>query len=103
MATKDEIVNVIKTIFDPEIPVNIYDLGLIYNVDAKPEEVLVQMTLTSQGCPSAQEIPEMVRSRIQSQLNVPSVRVNVVWDPPWHPSMISDEGKKILQIGPEEP
>ena len=102
MASKEEIVNIIKMIYDPEIPVNIYDLGLIYTVDAKPEEVLVQMTLTSQGCPSAQEIPEMVRSRIQSQLNVPSVRVNVVWDPPWHPSMISEEGKKILQIGPEE-
>ena len=101
MATKEEVINIIKTIYDPEIPVNIYDLGLIYGVEATPEAVQVQMTLTTQGCPSAQQIPETVRSRIQSDLNVPNVRVNIVWDPPWHPSMISEEGKKILQIGPE--
>ncbi len=103
MVTKDEVMGVIKTIFDPEIPVNIYDLGLIYSIDSKPEEVLVQMTLTTQGCPSAQQIPEMVRSKIQTMLNVPNVRVNVVWDPPWHPSMITEDGKKILQINPETP
>ena len=103
MPTKEEVVNVIKTIYDPEIPVNIYDLGLVYSIATNPQEVQVQMTLTSQGCPSAQQIPELVRTKIQSDLNVPSVRVNIVWEPPWHPSMISEEGKKILQIGQEEP
>ncbi len=102
MPTKEAVVDVIKTIFDPEIPVNIYDLGLIYKIDATGEEVQVQMTLTSQGCPAAQQIPEQVRSKIQSQLAVPNVRVNIVWDPPWHPSMITEEGKKILHLGPEE-
>ena len=101
MATKEEVIGVIKTIYDPEIPVNIYDLGLIYSVDANPQDVQVRMTLTTQGCPSAQQIPEMVRTKIQSTLNVPSVRVDIVWEPPWHPSMITDEGKKILQIEPE--
>ena len=101
MPTKDEVIGVIKTCFDPEIPVNIYDLGLIYKIDVAPEEILVQMTLTSQGCPSAQQIPDMVRSKIHAQLNVPNVRVNVVWDPPWHPSMITEEGKKILHLGEE--
>ena len=104
MPTKEEIINVIKSVYDPEIPVNIYDLGLIYNIDIDTagQEVAVKMTLTSQGCPSAQQIPDTVRRKIQSDLNVPSVRVNIVWDPPWHPSMITDEGKKILQINPEE-
>ena len=101
MPTKEDVIGVIKTCFDPEIPVNIYDLGLIYKVDVTPEDVQVQMTLTSQGCPSAQQIPDMVRSKIHSQLNVPNVRVSVVWDPPWHPSMISEEGKKVLHLGDE--
>ena len=102
MATKEEVVSVIKSIYDPEIPVNIYDLGLIYKIETNPQEVQVQMTLTSQGCPSAKQIPDTVRSKIQTDLGVSNVRVDVVWDPPWHPSMISDEGKKKLQINPEE-
>ncbi len=98
MATKEDVMNVIKTIFDPEIPVNIYDLGLIYGIEAKPDEVQVRMTLTTQACPAAQSIPGAVKSKIQSELNVPNVRVDIVWDPPWHPSMISAEGKKILHL-----
>lgn len=101
MATKEEVIGVIKTVFDPEIPVNIYDLGLIYTVEASAEEVQVNMTLTTQSCPSAQQLPEAVRSKVQQVLNVPRVRVNVVWDPPWHPSMITPEGKKILHLDDE--
>ena len=102
MPTKEEVISVIRSVYDPEIPVNVYDLGLIYKIDIAPETVQVQMTLTSQGCPAAQQIPDTVRKKIQSDLSVPSVQVQIVWDPPWHPSMISEEGKKILQINPEE-
>ncbi len=92
----------IKQIYDPEIPVNIYDLGLIYKVDIEQQKVDVKMTLTSRGCPSAQQLPEMVRTRIAAMPEVKQVNVQVVWEPQWHPSMISAEGKKILKLDDEE-
>ena len=98
MVTEQEVVDVIKTCFDPEIPVNIYDLGLIYNIQIEPEAVHVQMTLTSQGCPSAQQMPAMIQEKIQSVLNVPTVDVNVVWEPPWSTGRMSEEAKLELGI-----
>ena len=83
MPTKEEVIDNIKTIFDPEIPVNIYDLGLIYEIGVEGEAVNINMTLTSQHCPAAQSLPENVRQKIAQITGVSSVNVNVVWEPPW--------------------
>lgn len=92
------VVDAIRQCFDPEIPLNVYDLGLIYDIDIAEREVAVRMTLTSEACPSARVIPEDVRKRIAA-LGPEIVRVDVVFDPPWHPSRISDEGKQKLGLG----
>lgn len=99
--TKDQVVEVIKTVYDPEIPVNVHDLGLIYDVDIDQNEVNVVMTLTSPSCPSAREIPASIESRIMKQLGASKCLVHIVWNPPWGPHMISPQGKKILGIGDE--
>lgn len=101
MVTREEVIKAMKQIYDPEIPVNIYDLGLIYNVHIENDKVSVKMTLTAQGCPAAQQIPEMVRTRISALPAVKEVEVSVVWDPQWTPSLISPEGKKILKLEDE--
>ena len=88
----------IRECFDPEIPLNIYDLGLIYGIDIDQSAIAVKMTLTSEGCPSARTIPEDVRRKIAA-LGQPNVTVDVVWDPPWHPSRISPDGKQKLGLG----
>ena len=101
MVTQEEVIQAIKQVYDPEIPVNIYDLGLIYHVDIAGENVKVKMTLTSQGCPSARQIPDMIRTRVSTIPHVKDVDVQVVWEPRWNPSMISPEGKKILHLEDE--
>ncbi len=95
--TEAEVVGAIRECFDPEIPLNIYDLGLIYGIDIDASQVAVKMTLTSEGCPSARTIPEDVRRKIVA-LGQPNVTVDVVWDPPWHPSRISPDGKQKLGL-----
>ena len=101
MVTREEVVQAIKQVFDPEIPVNIYDLGLIYDIAFDQNKVNVKMTLTSPGCPSAQQIPDMIRARLSVLPEVKDVDIQVVWDPEWNPSMISAEGKKILNLEDE--
>jgi FeS assembly SUF system protein len=92
------IVDVLKTIFDPEIPVNIYEIGLIYNVDVQPGgKVAIKMTLTSPACPAAQEIPAEVKSRVEGVAGVTSCDVEIVWDPAWSPAMMSEAAR--LQLG----
>ena len=92
------IVDVLKTIFDPEIPVNIYEIGLIYNVDVQPGgKVEIKMTLTSPACPAAQEIPAEVKSRTEGVAGVTSCDVEIVWDPAWSPAMMSEAAR--LQLG----
>ncbi len=98
MVTKEQIVDAIKKCYDPEIPVNVYDLGLIYDVDIKEDTVNITMSLTSQGCPSAQQIPDLIQSRIQTDCGIQNVNVQVVWDPVWTPQRISPEGKKLLHL-----
>ena len=88
----------IRECYDPEIPLNVYDLGLVYGIDIDPDAISVRMTLTSQECPSARTIPEDVKRRIVA-LGQPNVSVDIVWDPPWHPSRISAEGKQKLGLG----
>src|SRR3989338_5021498 len=100
MPTKEEVINVIKQCYDPEIPVNVYDLGLIYDIqiDEPGSSVQVTMSLTTQGCPSAQQIPSQIEEMVRSNLNVKNVKATVVWDPPWTPERITPEGKKRLGI-----
>jgi metal-sulfur cluster biosynthetic enzyme/rhodanese-related sulfurtransferase len=95
--SETQVVDAIRECFDPEIPLNIYDLGLIYGIDIDASQVAVKMTLTSEGCPSARTIPEDVRRKIVA-LGQPNVTVDVVWDPPWHPSRISPDGKQKLGL-----
>ena len=94
---EEQVIDALRGIFDPEIPVNIYELGLIYSVEAKPEKVVIRMTLTSPGCPVAGSLPVEVQSKVLEIPAVKSVKVELVWDPPWNPEMISEAGK--LQLG----
>jgi FeS assembly SUF system protein len=95
---EESVIDALRTVYDPEIPVNIYELGLIYAVEVNPDgTVLIRMTLTSPGCPVAGSLPIEVESRLRDIEGVRSAKVDLVWDPPWSPDMISEAGK--LQLG----
>jgi FeS assembly SUF system protein len=95
----DEIIAALKTVYDPEIPADIYELGLIYKVDLKDSrDVDVEMTLTTPNCPSAAELPVMVENAVSSVAGVGQVKVDIVWDPPWDPSRMSDEARLVLNM-----
>jgi FeS assembly SUF system protein len=95
----DDIVAALKTVYDPEIPADIYELGLIYRVDIEDDRsVKIDMTLTTPNCPSAQELPQMVDSAAASVPGVSGAKVNVVWDPPWDQSRMSDEARLVLNM-----
>ena len=95
----DDIVSALKTVYDPEIPADIYELGLIYKIDiADDRSVKVDMSLTSPNCPAAQELPIMVENAVSSVAGVGPVKVDVVWDPPWDPSRMSDEARLVLNM-----
>lgn len=94
-----EIVAALKTVFDPEIPADIYELGLIYKVDIKDDRsVDVVMTLTTPNCPAAGELPTMVENAIASVPGVGVVSVNLVWEPMWTPDRMSDEARLVLNM-----
>lgn len=96
--TYDAIIDALKEIFDPEIPVNIYDLGLIYGVEVfDGGHAVVTMTLTTPHCPVAESMPAEVELRVGAVPGVGDVEVNLVWDPPWDPQLMSDEAK--LELG----
>ena len=95
----DEIVVALKTVYDPEIPADIYELGLIYRVDIEDDRAVdVDMTLTTPNCPAAQDLPVMVENAVASVAGVGPVKVAVVWDPPWDPSRMSDEARLVLNM-----
>jgi len=103
--TQEEVISALKQCYDPEIPVNIVDLGLIYNVRFEPvaddqQDVTVDMTLTAQGCPAHVMIGEQVKSRVEQLPGVRNASVNIVWTPPWTPERLSPEARK--QLGIEE-
>lgn len=98
MADYNAVIDALKRVFDPEIPVNIFDLGLIYDVKVEGAKVNVTMTLTTQGCPAAQSLPDQVRSVVLQVPGVEDADVQVVWEPRWTPEMISPEGRKILNL-----
>jgi FeS assembly SUF system protein len=95
----DDIVAALKTVYDPEIPADVYELGLIYKVDIKDDRAVdVDMTLTTPNCPAAQDLPVMVENAVASVAGVGPVKVAVVWDPPWDPSRMSDEARLVLNM-----
>ena len=95
----DDIIAGIKTVYDPEIPADVYELGLIYKIDIGDDRtVKIDMSLTSPNCPSAQELPIMVENAVASVLGVKDIKVDVVWDPPWDPSRMSDEARLVLNM-----
>jgi FeS assembly SUF system protein len=98
LKTEKEIVSVLKTVYDPEIPVNVYDLGLIYNIDVdNTKNVQIDMTLTAPGCPLADYIMEDVRMKVEGVEGVNNVAVNLVFDPEWNKDMMSEEA--LLELG----
>lgn len=105
MLTKEEAIEIVKQVYDPEIPVNIWDLGLIYDIQLDPagESADIRMTLTTQKCPAAQSLPQMLRSRLLESGKLKEVEIELVFDPAWTPERISDEGRKKLGIGQSGP
>jgi FeS assembly SUF system protein len=95
----DDLIDALKSVYDPEIPVDIYELGLVYKVDVSDDrDVLVEMTLTAPGCPVAGEMPGWVKDAVEKVEGVRSGEVNLVFEPPWDPSRMSDEAKLQLNM-----
>ena len=95
----DDIIAALKTVYDPEIPADIYELGLIYKVDIRDDRgVDVMMTLTTPNCPAAGELPQMVENAVASVPGVGVVNVNLVWDPAWTPDRMTDEARLVLNM-----
>ncbi len=95
----DDLIAALKTVFDPEIPVDVYELGLIYKVDLSDDrDVLIDMTLTAPGCPVAGEMPGWIEDAVKTVPGVRSARANLVFEPPWDPSKMSDEAKLALNM-----
>ena len=95
---KQKVISVIKTVFDPELPVNVYDLGLIYDIQITAQnEVVVLMTLTAPNCPEAGSLPGEVQMAVKSLHEVTDAKVIITFDPPWHRDLLSDEAK--LELG----
>ena len=98
-ALRERVVETLKTVYDPEIPVNIYELGMIYGVDIRPGGVVnVCMTLTSPACPVAGILPGQVQEKVASCEGVTQAVVDLVWDPPWNPDMMSDAARLELNL-----
>ncbi len=94
----ERVIDVLRTVYDPEIPVNIFELGLIYKVDVDDDRAAhIEMTLTSPACPVAGTLPDEVRDKVESVDGISGATVEVVWDPPWHPGMMTEEAQ--LELG----
>ena len=98
MDLKEKVIAEIKKIYDPEIPVNIYELGLIYDISIKDKDVSVKMTLTSPNCPVAESLPKEVKDSILELEEVKKVDLDLVWEPPWDKSMMSESAKLELNL-----
>ena len=96
---KQQVIDAVKLVYDPEIPVNIYDLGLIYSIDIRADyHVKIQMTLTSPNCPEAQSLPGMVELAVKDVPGVVDASVEIVWEPPWSKELMSEEAKYLLNL-----
>ena len=98
MDLKEKVISEIKKIYDPEIPVNIYELGLIYDISIENYDVKVKMTLTTPNCPVAESLPKEVKDSIKEIKEVNDVSLDLVWEPPWDKSMMSDAAKLELNL-----
>ena len=99
MSKKDEIIEEIKKIYDPELPVNIYDLGLIYDIQIKDENfVIIKMTLTTPNCPVAESLPKEVKEGVMQVEGIKDVDLELVWDPPWNKDMMSEAAKLEMNL-----
>ena len=98
MSLKEKVINEIKKIYDPEIPVNIYELGLIYDIVVINTEIQVKMTLTTPNCPVAESLPKEVKDSIMNIEEVSKVDLDLVWEPPWDKSMMSEAAKLELNL-----
>ena len=94
----DQIIECIKTVMDPEIPVNLYDLGLIYSINVNDNNVIIEMTLTNPNCPVASELPANVGKSIEHLEGLKSIQVKLVWDPAWNKNLMSEDAKLALDI-----
>lgn len=99
MITEQNVREVLKECYDPEIPLNVLDLGLIYAIRLDDSVVEIDMTLTAPGCPMHAMISKGIEAKVRKMDGINDVKVNVIWDPPWTPERISEEGKKILGFG----
>jgi FeS assembly SUF system protein len=96
---RERVIEALQSCFDPEIPVNIYELGLVYSIDVSPQgEVAIVMTLTSPACPVAGSLPPEVEAKVRAVPGVTNARVDVVWDPPWTPEKMSEAAKLMLNM-----
>ncbi len=98
MELKDKVIAEIKKIYDPEIPVNIYELGLIYQIDISHDNVKIKMTLTTPNCPVAESLPKEVKDSVLEIEGVSNVELDLVWEPPWDKSMMSESAKLELNL-----
>jgi len=103
MPTREDVYTELRQVFDPEIPVNIVDLGLVYDVQVADGGVCnITMTLTSQSCPEARTIPEVMKRRVNALPGIAGTEIQIVWEPAWGPHRISPEGRAQLGIDPSE-
>ena len=98
MDIKDKIIDEIRKIYDPEIPVNIYELGLIYNIEVSGKKAKIKMTLTTPNCPVAESLPKEVKESAMQVEEIDEVDLELVWDPPWNKDMMSDAAKLELNL-----
>ena len=98
LISKEEIIECIKTVMDPEIPVNLYDLGLIYSINNNKNHIVIEMTLTNPNCPVAGQMPENVAKSIEKTYGLRSIEVKLVWEPAWSKDLMSEDAKLALDI-----
>ncbi len=98
MPTTQDVQDQIKLVFDPEIPVNVYDLGLIYDIGITGQVCNIKMTLTSASCPAAKDIPDWIKRKVNTLDGIESTEIEIVWEPAWSPQCITADGRKILGI-----
>ncbi|MEM1508982.1 MAG: iron-sulfur cluster assembly protein [Thermofilaceae archaeon] len=98
MSLKDKVIEALKKVYDPEIPVNVYDLGLIYDLEVNNSEVKVKMTLTAPSCPLGSYLPSLIEEVIKQNITgVKNISIELVWDPPWSPLRVTEDGRRRLK------
>jgi len=102
LINKDEIISVLKECYDPEIPIDLWNLGLIYDIKIKNNNIDIIMSLTTPGCTMGQYMADDIKSKLEKNKNIKNINVQVVFDPPWEPEMMTDEGRKKLGFDPSE-